>query len=166
MRFRIEQRFTSTVELVEDALCDPAFVECMASLPKLGQPRLLAHTVDGRKVRLQVRYAFAGELSGAVRRVVDPAKLTWVEQSTIDRSTHRTSFRIVPDHYPGLLRCEGTFTLTPVDEGSSMRVADGTITVNMPLVGSKVERAIVSGLEEHAAGEIELVQRWVAEHRA
>jgi hypothetical protein len=32
----------------------------------------------------------------------------------------------------------------------------------MPIVGSKVERAIVSGLEEHAESEAELVEKWVA----
>jgi hypothetical protein len=163
VRFRIEQRFSVKLETVEDTLSDPAFVERMASLPKLGRPRLLSHRVDGGWVYQQVRYAFVGDLSSAVRRVVDPAKLTWVEDSATDRSTHRTTFKILPDHYAGLLRCSGTFALAPLAGGGTSRVAEGDVVVSVPLVGSKVERAIVSGLEEHAREETGLVEAWAAE---
>ena len=162
MRFRIEQRFGLPVTTVEDTLCDPAFVERMASLPKLGRPKLLDHRVDGDRIYQQVRYTFVGDLSSAVRRVVDPAKLTWVEDSATDRSTHRTTFKILPDHYAALLRCSGTFVLAPRPGGTS-RVAEGDVIVSVPLLGSKVERAIVSGLEEHAREEQALVEAWASE---
>jgi len=164
VRFRIEQRFGLPLETVEDTLCDPAFIEHMAALPKLGQPHLLAHKVRGDRVDQQVRYAFVGDLSSAVRRVVDPAKLTWIEDSSTDRSTHRATFKILPDHYAGLLRCSGTFALTARPDGTS-RIAEGDMVVSVPLVGSKVERAIVSGLEEHAREEASLVETWAAKPR-
>jgi uncharacterized protein DUF2505 len=163
VRFRIEQRFGAPLAAVENALCEPAFIEGMASLPKLGRPQLVSHRVDGDWVYQQVRYAFVGDLSSAVRRVVDPAKLTWVEDSATDRTTHRATFKILPDHYAGLLRCNGTFTLTAVPSGAS-RVAEGDMVVSVPLVGSKVERAIISGLEDHAREEAGLVEEWVASH--
>ena len=159
MHFRIEQRFGLALDRVEDTLCDPRFVEHMAELPKLGRPQLLHHQVDGDVVHLQVRYAFAGTLSRAVTRVVDPAKLTWIEDSTVDRAEHRTSFRILPDHYASLLRCEGTFQLTG-DGAATTRLATGELSVSVPLVGGKVERAILSGLEEHAREEVALVEGW------
>jgi hypothetical protein len=160
VRFRIEQRFGHDVDGVEAALLDPAFLTRMAELPKLGRPELLGREEDGTVVRMRVRYAFAGELSSAVRRVVDPARLTWVEESTTDRATHRATFRIVPDHYGGMLRCQGTFVLARSATGST-RVAEGELRVSVPLVGGKVERAIVSGLEEHAAAEASLVDAWL-----
>jgi len=160
MRFRIEQRFGHAVDLVEGALLDPGFLARMAALPKLGGPELLGHEEDGAVVHMRVRYAFAGELSAAVRRVVDPVRLTWVEHTTTDRASHRATFRIVPDHYGAMLRCAGTFVLTAVPTGSS-RVAEGELRVTVPLVGAKVERAIVSGLEEHAEAEASLVDTWL-----
>ncbi len=162
MRFRIEQHFDRPLDAVEDALCDPTFVQRMAGLPKVGRVELVMHEVVGTTVHQQVRYAFAGELSAAVRRVVDPARLTWVEDSTTDRSTHTSSFRILPDNYANLLHCQGTFTLTSDGGGTSRRVAEGDLKVSVPLVGGKVERAILSGLEEHAATEVELVNAWTA----
>jgi len=160
VRFRIEQHFGRPLDVVEDVLCDPTFVSRMSGLPKVGRVELLLHEVDGTVVHQQVRYAFAGDLSPAVRRVVDPARLTWVEDSTTDRTTHISRFRILPDNYAALLHCEGTFTLTPEGDGASRRLADGDLKVSVPLVGGKVERAILSGLEEHAATEVELVNSW------
>ena len=162
VRFRIQQRFDAPVEAVEAVLLDPAFLERLAALPKLGRPQLLDQREEGDVVHRRVRFAFAGHLSAAVTAVVDPARLTWVEESTVDRSTHRTTFRILPDHYAERLRAAGTFTLGP-DGPGSRRVAEGDVVVRFPLVGSKVERAIVSGLEEHAAAEAAAVGDWLAE---
>lgn len=162
MRFRITQRFDASVERVEAALLDPAFLERMGELPKLGRPQLLDQHTDGDTVRRRVRYAFTGHLSSAVTAVVDSAKLTWVEDSTTDRRTHRTTFRIVPDHYTDRLQCDGAFTLEPEGAGSR-RVAEGDLRVRFPLVGSRVERAIVSGLEEHAEAVAKAAAAWLAE---
>jgi hypothetical protein len=162
VRFRIEQRFERPVEVVEPVLVDPDFVAAMAKLPKLGRPQLLDRTEDGDTVRMRVRYAFVGELSSAVRRVVDPARLTWVQDQTTDRRTHRTRFTILPDHYASLLRCDGESTLRTDGGTGSVRTTDGQIGVSVPLVGGKVERAIVSGLEEYAEAEEDLVRDWLS----
>ena len=163
MKFSIEQRFTHGVDAVLDTLTDPAFIAGMAGLPKLGRPELLVREQHGTTLTLHVRYAFVGELSGAVRRVVDPARLTWVEESTVDLTSHRSTFRIVPDYYGSLLRCEGTSDLAATAAGAA-RVTAGDLRVSVPLVGGRVERAIVSGLQEHAAAEAELVDTWLADH--
>jgi len=161
MRFHIEQRFDAPLERVEAALLDPAFLERLAALPRLGRPQLLDQRDDGDLVHRRVRHAFTGELSSAVTAVVDPAKLTWVEDATIDRRTHRTSFRILPEHYRDRLTASGTIVLQPAGAGTR-RVAEGDLRVRFPLVGSKVERAIVGGLQEHAVAEERAMQEWLA----
>jgi hypothetical protein len=163
VRFTIEQRFTHDVDAVLDTLTDPGFIGQMAQLPKLGRPELLVRRQREHQLTLHVRYAFVGELSGAVRRVVDPARLTWVEESTVDLTSRTSAFRIVPDHYTSLLRCEGTSELVS-DGAGSARLTRGELRVSVPLVGGRAERAIVSGLQEHAAAEAELVDSWLAAH--
>jgi hypothetical protein len=164
VRFHLEQRFDAELTEVEAALLDPAFLAQLATLPKLGRPTLLEQRADGDIVRQKIRYAFVGELSSAVRAVVDPERLTWVEDSTVDRQRHHTDFAIIPDHYASLLRAAGTFQL----ESSSpncRRVADGEVHVGVPLVGRKVEAAIISGLAEHAAAETEVMHEWLSRAR-
>jgi hypothetical protein len=40
------------------------------------------------------------------------------------------------------------------------RLANGTLTVRAPLAGGRVERAIVSGLQEYSAAEADLITEW------
>jgi hypothetical protein len=160
VRFTIEQRFAVPLARVEAAYVDPAFLDALSRLPKLGRPTLVNRVEEGDLVHQWVQYAFTGDVNAAVRRVVDPARLTWVEESTLDRRTHVTTWKIVPDHYRNLLRSSGTFTLRAVDDAHSVRVADAELKVSVPLVGSKVEHAILSGLREHAELEVPLVEEW------
>lgn len=168
MRFTIDQTFAGPLDAVEAAFVDPAFLERLSTLPKLGRPTLVHRVEKGDLVHQWVKYAFTGEVSGAVRRVVDPARLTWVEESTLDRRTHRTTWRIVPDHYRNLLRSEGTFQLEPdgpdAQAGRTRRRAEGELKVTVPLVGGKVERAIVDGLREHAALEEQVLDAWLQQN--
>lgn len=160
MRFHLEQDFDVPLQQVEDAYVDPEFIERLAELPRLGHPELIDQERDGALVRQRVRYRFEGDLSSAVTRVVDPSRLTWVEETVLDRRVHRTTFVIRPDHYGNRLEASGTFTLH--GHGTrTRRVTDGDLRVHVPFVGGKVERAIVSGLAEHAAREVELLTAWL-----
>lgn len=166
MHFRIEQRFALPLGTVENGLHDPGFIESMAELPRLGRPQLISTERIRGEVHQQVRYAFAGDLSSAVRAVVKPELLTWVEDSTVNLDRHESVFDILPDHYASLLRCHGTFVLVADGPRSCRRVAEGEIRVSVPLVGGKVERAIVSGLDEHAQAEVSLLEAWAARESA
>src|SRR3954447_25709694 len=103
MKFEIVQDLSAAPDAIDAALVDPAFLARMAELPKLGSAEVLSQTRDGIVVRQDVRYLFQAELSGAVTRVVDPKKLTWVERSVCDLAAHRTQCEIRPDNYGGLL---------------------------------------------------------------
>lgn len=167
MRFTIEQTLHGALEDVEAALVDLAYLERLSTLPKLGRPTLVHRVEKDHLVHQWVKYAFVGDLNSAVRRVVDPARLTWVEESTLDRRTHRTTFRIVPDHYRNLLRSEGDFRLEAGPAGpdgpTTTRTATAELKVTVPLVGGKVEQAIVSGLREHAELEAQVLDEWLRE---
>jgi hypothetical protein len=163
VNFAFEQVLPGRVDDVIDALLDPAFVSSLGDLPKLGAPEVLDQRRDGDIVVQRVRYVFTGELSVAVTRVIDPRKVTWIDETTYHLRAHRATFRIIPDHYAGKLRCEGTYSFTDVSTGTARR-ADGELSVRVPLVGRVVERAIVSGLEEHMEEEARLLAEWV-EHK-
>ena len=163
MRFVIEQRLQAPLEQVEAAFVDPAFLERLAELPKLGRPQLLEQHAEGDVVHQDVRYYFAGDLNAAARRVVDPRRLSWIERSTLDRGTHRTAIEIVPDNYADRLSCSGSIQLQPDGVDATVRIFEGQLTVRVLLVGKKVESAIVSGMREHAELEARIVERWVTE---
>jgi len=164
MRFRIEQRLAAGVGRVEEALLDPAWYAAVAASNAAWAPELIDVADDGATVGLRVRYRFRGRLSPAATRVVDPAKLSWVEISNLDRSRHTLDLRIEPDHYAGRLRFTGDVVLRP-DGDATIRVLDGDVRVKVPLVGGPVEGAVVSGLREHAAVEERVFGTFVATDR-
>jgi Protein of unknown function (DUF2505) len=158
--FRIEQRVDAPVDAVEAALVDAGFVAATADLPKIGGAQLLEQRRGGQHVRQRIRYRFTGELSAAVTAVIDRDRLTWIDDADHDLGAHRSEHRIVPDHYRDRLQASYATRLQP-DGGGTRRVVTGSVKVRMPLVGGRVERAIVTGLEEHARGEAGLLSRWL-----
>lgn len=162
MEFVVEQVIAAPLDAVEGAFVDPGFLARLAELPSFAGVELLDQEVDGDLVRQRVRYAFVGELSPAVTAVVDPAKLSWVEESVHDRTTHRAACRIVPDHYAQRLECSYTVQLT-AKGGATRRTVQGDLRVRVPLLGGRAERAIVGGLRDHAEREAAALAAWLAE---
>jgi Protein of unknown function (DUF2505) len=160
--FAADQVFAAGGDAVARAYADPALYEHLVGLPKLGTPEVLDHRVEGTTVRLAIRYRFVGDLAPAVTAVVDPRKLSWVEQSVHDLAARRIRYRLDPDHYADRLRSAGTCAITDRDNGGSVRTVEGSLKVKALIVGGAVERAIVSGLREHLAGEVALVEQYVA----
>ena len=161
MKFEITQGLAARVTDVDDALVDPTFLVRMADLPKLGSAEVLDQRRDGDVVHQDVRFLFRAELSRAVTRVVDPALMTWIERSVCDLTRHETTCEIIPDHYGGLLA--GRYRSVIVEQGSgSQRTISGELKVKMPLVGGKVEGAIIGGLKENAAAQVGLLDDFIA----
>jgi len=162
MHFELTQRFTADVADVDDALSDPAYYAVLTDSPKLGTPEVLSREADGPIVRMRIRYRFSGDLSSAVRAVVDPAKLTWIEESTHDSGAHAVTFVLRPDHYADRLTASGSYRLQAGADGSgTVRVVAGDVKVRAPLVAGAVERAIISGLDEHLQEEVGRMARWL-----
>lgn len=160
MRFAIDHHLPGTVDDVLAALLDPEFLRCLGDLPDLGAPEVLGQDRDGDVVVQRVHYSFTGSLSPAVTRVIDPAKVTWVTETTYDLAARHATFLIIPDHYGNKLRCAGTHTFTGNDQGT-VRRAEGELTVRVPLVGRVVERAIIAGLRDHLDTETDLLAEWL-----
>jgi len=161
VHFSVDQPVAGSCERVEQALLDPAFYRALATIPNIGEPNVLEHTeVDGR-VHMRIHYAFTGDLAPAARRVLDPAKLTWVMESTADPASHATTFRMVPDHYRDRLECAGTYTLLSDGPERSIQHMEGDLRVHFPVVGRLAERGIFLGLKEHLAQEAGVLERWI-----
>jgi hypothetical protein len=156
MDFTLTQEIAAPADAVDEALVNPAFLVRMAELPKLGSAEIVSNERDGDVVKLQVRYLFQAELSSAVTKFVDPEKLTWIEDSDVDLAAHHTSCLIRPDNYDNLLQGKYEATITPSGSGC-VRTVSGSVKVKIPLLGSKVEKAIIGGLSENSDAQVHLL---------
>lgn len=164
MRFTVEQRFTTDADETARAFSEPELYAGFADLPKVSVPEVLACDADGDLVHLRIRYRFAGHLSSAARAVIDPAKLSWVDESTHDLARRHVRFALRPDHYGERFRCSGDYRIEPDGEGCR-RHASIEVEVSARFVGGAVERAIESGLREHLADETRVVEAYLAARR-
>jgi hypothetical protein len=162
MRFTVDQRFAADPAAIARAYADPELYAHQEDGPKLARPELVAHEVEGDTVRLQVRYRFRGELGAAARAILDPARLSWVEHSTHDLAALTTTFVLRPDHYADRFRCEGSLRITAAD-GGCRRQGTGELRVRAPLVAGTVERTLINDLQDHLAGEVPVVEAFVAD---
>lgn len=154
------QALAGPPEAVTAVLLDPDFVADRAGLPKLGDARLLESTRDGDRAVQRIRLRFTAPLAPAVTKVIDPDRLTWVDEADYDLVAHTAEHVIVPDHYADRLACSYRTTVQTHAQGARRRLT-GEVRVRMPLVGGRVERAVVSGLAEHASAEAELINAWL-----
>jgi hypothetical protein len=161
MRFELTQRFAGTADAVAAAYADPELYPTLVGLPKLGGIEVLGHRATDESAELRVRFRFIGDLPAAVTAVLDPARLTWVQESTHDLISGAATFRLVPDHYPDRLKASGRFTISPVAGDGSSRRVQGELKVQALLVAGRVEQAIVSGLEEYLTAEAPAVDRYL-----
>lgn len=161
MRFTVDQTIAYAASEAAAAFADPTLYEGFGDLPKIQQPEVLEHQVEGARVRLRIRYRFAGELSAAARRLIDPARLTWVDESVHDLDARTVTFELQPDHDADRFRCRGRYRFDETTNGC-VRRADIDLKVSFPLVGRAVEGAIASGLREHLHDEIGVVETYLA----
>lgn len=156
MDFTIEQQLRGTPTAVLDELLSEEFLAVRAGLPKLSGAEVLELTRDDTTARVRVRMRFTARLAPAVTAVVDPDKLTWVDDAAYVLATRVASHEIQPDHYADRLSC--TYEEALHDAGSgTRRTLTGSLKVRALLVGGRVEGAIVSGLREYAAAEADLL---------
>lgn len=163
VRFDVTQRLAGPCDAVIRLYTNPDFYPHLHSLPKIGRPEIVGREEHGDRVTMRVRYAFVADLPTAALAVIDPSRLTWVEETVYDFTALRSTTRLLPDHYPDRLTAtaEATFTPDPADPGCCRRRVVGDVKVRMAFVGGKVEGAIVEGFEEHLADEERVVNTYL-----
>lgn len=156
MRFELTSQLALPPDEVVARYTDPAFYARLDGLPNVGEPRVLDRSEDGDTVTMRVHYRFTRVLSAGVAKVVDPAKISWVEETVWDLTTCSARSTLLPDNYADRFSASAQRTHEAADGGTTRRIS-GDVRVRFPVVGGKVERAIVDGLEEYLRAEAERV---------
>ena len=78
---------------------------------------------------------FSGQLNGAARRILDPAKLTWSQETDVDLASRRSEVRMVPDNYAGLLSFSGWYELDGLDKGHCNQHFEADLRIHVPVLG-------------------------------
>jgi hypothetical protein len=165
VRLEFEQRFSASVADVAAAFLDAGLPERLCRAQTLCRVELVERVEDETTLRQKMHYTFIGAVSPAVSTVVDANRLTWVEDSVLDRRSLRRQFTMIPDHYPDRLSCSGIVEICRDGTGTTRRT-HADLEVRVPIFGAKVADAIASGLRDYAEAERRVVQDWLDEGEA
>ena len=138
MRFQAEQRFSVPSDRLLALFTDADFYPTLTGLPSISTPEIVDHSTSGDTVRISLRLRYIGDLPSAALAFIDPARLSWVEELVFDLEGRRATTRLLPDHYPDRLTCQGVYVFTDTSGGSTRRL-EGDLKVRAPLVGGRVE---------------------------
>ena len=121
----------------------PAFYQGRPERDDINVLGVLHHEDLGDRVRIDVRYAFTGSVSAAVRAVIDPTKMSWVTQTVLYPGELRSSWEILPDHYPDRLSSAGSHRFTPGGDDGTVRHDGGDAVVAGPQRRPRVLIALI-----------------------
>jgi Protein of unknown function (DUF2505) len=164
MKFTVGQNVAVAPDDAVAAYGNPAFYEGRARRDDMSIVEVVGHDESESHLHIDVRYRFTGNLSSAVRAVVDPAKLTWVTRTEIGKQQRAATFTVLPDHYPDRLACSGTFRFVTGDAGPAATVItiEGDLRVRAFLVGRTAEQVIVTGLRSYLEEEASTLPDFIA----
>jgi Protein of unknown function (DUF2505) len=162
VKFSVRQAVAVPPVRAMAAYGSPAFYEGRPARDDIEVRGVVHHEDAGDRVLLEVRFAFTGSVSAAVRAVIDPAKMTWITRTELLPALARSSWVVVPDHYPDRLSASGTYRFEEGDAGpdSTDVEVEGELKVHVPIVGRSVERVIVSDLRAYIAEEVAGIPGW------
>jgi hypothetical protein len=156
VRISIEQAVEVPLARVMAAYGSPAFYVGRPRRDDIAVLEVVRHESAPARTLIEVHFAFQGSVSAAVRRVIDPKKLSWVTRIEVFPDEERATWVVLPDHYPDRLTAGGNYRFRTGDDGqqSTVVVVDGDLKVHVPIVGGAVERTIVSGLRQYFEAEV------------
>jgi Protein of unknown function (DUF2505) len=162
VKFSVRQAVAVAPARAMAAYGSPAFYEGRPARDDIEVRQVVRHEATGDRVLLEVRFAFTGTVSPAVRAVVDPAKMSWITRTELLPAEGRSSWTVLPDHYPDRLRAGGTYRFEEGEAGPGTCEVEveGDLQVRVPIVGRSVEKVIVGDLRAYIGDEVAGIPAW------
>lgn len=163
VRLHAEHDFAATPQEVAEGLVDPEFVPELAGLPDVGEVEVVEARSEGDERVLSVRLVYDGSVEGIAAKVLGPTAPSWVQTYRFDVAAGRGRLEIVPESHSSLIDCSADVVLT-AEDNTTRRVVDGQLTIRIPVVGGRAERALAPAIYARIDVEADLLTRWLA-HR-
>ena len=163
MDFEVEHWFSASADDLAPALLDEDFQRSLGDIGALEARTLLSQDrgTDGSVTR-KIRCVLDIDIKGPARRFIGDGDPAWVEEAVWEPDSRLWRWKIHPEIGGHLLDAHGSIAIEAAGNDSVRRVK-GTVKVNVPLYGGKVEGWIVEGIEHAYDEEAERLEKWLAE---
>ena len=114
---------------------------------------------DGTIYR-SIKIVPARDLPGFIKKLVG-GDLGYVESSTFYKDKDSMDVTVEPTLFKDRTTMKARYWLEPVGEGKVTRIFEGSIKVEMPLVGKKVEQFIIDDMNRGYQITTEMIHEWM-----
>ena len=156
MKFGFEQRWNTTVPDVVDLYTDGDFWSSVTGFAKTSAPEVLEVTRNGDTAFTRLNWRLVVDLPSQASRFIDPDNVAWVEETSWDIPAATATVGFVPSQGAALIKASASVAVF-ADGGEAVRQVKGDLHVRIPLLGGKVEHAIVDGIGDHLTEEADVV---------
>ncbi len=141
----VEDHFTCSPEKLYSLLTDNAFDDELMAALKVGK-KLVDHTDAASGPVYKLRLTTPNEIPVFAQKFTGE-KLSYVENRVWNKSSFGNTWTITPEIKGASVECKGITTI--VAEGTGcVRKTEGTITVNVPLIGRKIEEMVQKSITD------------------
>ncbi len=139
MKLAVRHTFPCTVDVFWQMFWDDDYDRMMRQAAGVERETLWDRT-EGEERVWRMRFVPDQELPKMVASAVGTNKLVYEQESRLD-AAQTLHWEVFPAVVPDKVTSKGTMKALPVSGGVD-RVVDGEITVRIPLVGGRIEKAI------------------------
>jgi len=121
------------------------------------------HKTETGKFR-RYRVTQTKDLALAAQKMLRTKRISYTQIQTYDDKRLRIDWEVLPDNFVGKVRISGFLEVKAKGQGCE-RVVNGEINVAVPLIGRKIEKQVIAGLERSYARAAEVTEKWLSENR-
>jgi hypothetical protein len=158
--FRIDQEFEADADAFWRLFTDGKYHDEWYRSVGVKRSELSRAERDGKLV-VVARYGSERQLPSFVRALLGGRELGYVETTTFDGALRRVEQRVEPTLFADRVRFGGTITIEAIAPGRVRRGYAGSIAVDAPLVGKRIEQSTIKEMQRTHAEAAKVTQGWL-----
>ena len=116
---------------------------------------------EGRITKLVVETVANGDIPKALRKVISPKMLTWIEYGTWDDKEKTYEYRVKTHYFSNITKVGGKFFYSEPEPGKTKRRLEGYVEINMPVLGKIAEKKISEVQKENLEIDVKAIKEEV-----
>ncbi len=155
-----EQTFRGTRDKFWQILFHPKYPEALRGKVGVKEFELIELTDHGDRIVRVIRSIPERDLPAAIRKITG-ANLIYTEHATLYKAEHRHEYQVILEKLSKRADIRGQYILEDVEPGVIKRRLRATISISLPLIGKKVEKAVAEDLQKTLTITAGVIQEWL-----